>query len=124
MQTTQHRSTWDTYTNAWSQTDPQSRADLLVACADVNVEYTDPSMQATGHAALSAYMAAVQNDVPGVRFVVTDYASHHGRSLVHWNMVDGQGHVLTPGISHAGFGPDGKLLQLTGFFGPVTSANA
>jgi hypothetical protein len=124
MQTDPHRITWDTYSSAWSQTDPHARAALLGRCLAPDAAYADPTMQAAGHAQLSAYMAAVQGGVPELRFVITDFKSHHNHSLAHWNMVNGQGRVLTPGISHGWYGEDGKLMQMTGFFGAISAPGA
>lgn len=117
MPAEQHRTTWDTYGHAWAQPDPAERAALLETCLSSDCIYSDPGIQTTGHAQLSDYMAGVQHDVPGLRFVITEFASHHDRSLAHWSMVDGEGTELTPGVSYGWYGDDGKLLQMTGFFG-------
>ena len=61
-------------------------------------------------------MAELQSTVPGLGFVVTAYQCHHDRSLAHWNMTDGGGTVLMPGVSVGWYGADGKLVQMTGFF--------
>lgn len=66
---------------------------------------------------MSGYMSELHKNVPGVEFVTTDFNSHHGRSLTHWNMVDGKGNILS-GASYGMYGADGRLTQMTGFFEP------
>jgi hypothetical protein len=57
-----------------------------------------------------------ERNVPGVAFVPTDLKLHHGCCLMHWNMVDGGGAVISPGVSYLQFGADGRLIQMNGFF--------
>lgn len=64
----------------------------------------------------AAKMAELQVNIPGVRFVTTEFKTHHDRSLTHWNMEDGNGNVLGIGASHFVHGTDGRLMQMTGFF--------
>jgi hypothetical protein len=61
-------------------------------------------------------MAELHKNVQGVKFITTDFKSHHDRSLIHWNMVDGNGNILSQGASYGLYGTDGRLLQMTGFF--------
>ncbi|NOS74028.1 MAG: hypothetical protein HOP36_05725 [Methyloglobulus sp.] len=62
----------------------------------------------------------LQKNVSGVSFVTTDFKSHHDRSLTHWDMVDGEGNRLAQGASYGLYGADGRLTQMSGFFGPPT----
>jgi len=48
--------------------------------------------------------------------MTTDFKNHHDRSLAHWNMVDGNGNVLSQGASYGMYVADGRLMQMTGFF--------
>ena len=111
-----HRRTWDTYTQSWSETDPAKRFELFGQCLSPDCTYTDPHVQVTGYEQLSAYMAELHKNVPGVRFVATEFTTHHQRSLTHWNMTDGDSNVLSQGASFGMYGADGRLLQMTGFF--------
>ncbi len=63
-------------------------------------------------------MSELQKNVPGLKFIITDFKSHHDRSLAHWNMVDGKGNFLSQGTSFGLYGSDGRLKQMTGFFDP------
>jgi hypothetical protein len=104
------------YGQSWSETNPAERLKLYEQCLSPECVYTDPNVKVTGYEALSAYMAKLQGDVPGVAFVPTDLKLHHGCCLMHWNMVDGGGAVISPGVSYLQFGADGRLIQMNGFF--------
>jgi hypothetical protein len=77
--------------------------------------YTDPNIQAIGHMQLSGYMQEFQSSALGCKFVTTKFESHHDRSLVHYDMVDGKGTVLVKGASYGVYRADGRLMQMVGF---------
>lgn len=112
------QSVWDTYTKSWSEPDQTKRIKLMEQCLNPDCLYTDPLTQVSGYEGLSAYMSELQKNVPGVRFLITDFKSHHDRSLAHWGMVDGKGNLLSQGASFGLYGSDGRLKQMTGFFEP------
>ena len=104
------------YGRSWSEPDPAQRLKLYEQCLSPECVYTDPNVQLGGYEALSAYMGELQGNVPGVAFVPTDLKLHHGRCLMHWNMVGGDGAVISPGASYLLFGADGRITQMIGFF--------
>ena len=106
----------ETYGKCWSEESATDRMELMAICLSADCVYTDPNVKLTGHAALSDYMAELQKNIPGVAFVATDLKFHHDRCLMHWNMVNGTGNVLSPGASYFLFGADGRLVQMNGFF--------
>lgn len=116
MESNSQQITWETYTRSWSETNTSKRLQLFEECLSPDCVYTDPLTQTTGYAQLFGYMSELQKNVPGVKFVTTDFKSHHDRSLTHWNMVDGNGNVLSQGASYGMYSADGRLLQMTGFF--------
>ena len=116
MESNSQQITWETYTRSWSETNTSKRLQLFEECLSPDCVYTDPLTQTTGYAQLFGYMSELQKNVPGVKFVTTDFKSHHDRSLTHWNMVDGNGDVLSQGASYGMYSADGRLLQMTGFF--------
>ena len=116
MESSSHKDTWETYTKSWSVTDTSNRFQLFEQSLSPDCVYTDPLMQVTGYDQLSNYMSELHKNVPGVAFVTTDFKNHHDRSLTHWNMVDGNGNVLSQGVSYGLYGADGRLMQMTGFF--------
>lgn len=116
MESNSPRNIWETYTKSWSVTDTEERLRLFEQCLSRECMYTDPITQAIGYGQLSGYMSELHKNVPGVRFVTTEFKSHHDRSLTHWNMVDGKGSTLSQGASYGMYGSDGRLTQMTGFF--------
>jgi hypothetical protein len=116
MKSNSHQNTWETYTRSWSETDASKQLQLFEQCLSPDCVYTDPLIQATGYSQLSGYMSELHKNVPGVRFVTTDFKNHHDRSLTHWNMVDSGGNVLSQGASYGLYGADGRLIQMTGFY--------
>jgi hypothetical protein len=107
---------WETYTRSWSETDPAKRMQWFEQCLSPLCAYTDPLTQTAGYEQLSDYMAELQKNVPGVKFITINYRNHHDRSLANWRMVDGNGDVLSQGTSYGLYGADGRLVQMTGFF--------
>lgn len=80
--------------------------------------YTDPLIQTSGYEQLSGYMVELQKNVPGVKFIVTNFKNHHDRSLAHWNMTDSSGNIIMQGASFGLYGADGRLTQMSGFYEP------
>ena len=118
MESNSHKNTWEAYTKSWSETDASKRLQLFEQSLNLACVYTDPITQVTGYGQLSGYMSELHKSVPEVRFVTTDFNSHHDQSLTHWNMVDGKGNILAQGTSYGLYGADGRLTQMTGFYEP------
>jgi SnoaL-like domain len=116
MTSASHKIALDLYESSWSTTDPAKRLELFAQSLSPQCVYTDPNTQLTGYEQLAGYMAELQGNIPGVRFVTTEFKTHHDRSLTHWNMEDGNGNVLGIGASHFVHGIDGRLMQMTGYF--------
>ncbi len=112
----------DTYEASWSATDPAKRLDLFMQSLSPECVYTDPNTQLKGYEQLAGYMSELQRQVPGVRFVTTEFKTHHDRSLTHWQMEDGSGKVIGVGASLFVHASDGRLTQMTGFFDQPGSA--
>lgn len=109
---------WGVYSNTWSEPDAGRRRQMFEQCLSPDCTYTDPHIQAIGYDNLSGYITEFQKNVPGGKFVVTDFKEHHDRSLAHWDMLDGTGKTIGRGASFALYGSDGRLKQMTGFFDP------
>jgi len=118
MTSNTYKKTWETYTQSWSESDTSKRLELFGHCLTNDCVYTDPLMQTTGYEQLSEYMSELQRNIPGVSFVTTDFISHHGHSLAHWMMLDGNGNTLLQGASFGLYAVDGRLIQMTGFYEP------
>ncbi len=111
-----HKNALDLYQTSWSETDPAKRLALFAQSLRPECVYTDPNTQLAGYDQLAGYMAQLQANIPGVRFVTTEFKTHHDRSLTHWNMEDGNANVLGIGASHFVHAVDGRLMEMTGFF--------
>lgn len=116
MENSLRQNTLQIYGASWSEPEHSKRLQIYAKCLDPSFVYTDPTTQIGGYEQFSNYMAELQANIAGVSFVPTDLQSHHGRSLMHWNMVDGTGAVLSPGASFFMFAADGRLQHMTGFF--------
>lgn len=121
MDSNSRQNTWETYTRSWSEIDEPRRLRLFEQSLSPDCVYIDPLVQTTGYKQLSGYMSELHKNVPGVRFVTTDFQNHHDRSLTHWNMLDIDGNVLSRGASYGLYGADGRLLQMTGFYQVLTA---
>lgn len=110
-----HLEIWEAYGNAWSEPIEIIRKQTLNLFLIPDCSYTDPNVEITGIDAISDYMKEFQKGFPGARFVVTDFKIHHEQSLAHWNMVDGQGDILSKGASF-GMYKNEQLIKMTGFF--------
>lgn len=113
---------WETYSLAWSELDEGKRLELFEKSVSPHCDYADPLIQMGGYRALSGYMAELQKNVPGIKFVTTAFKTHHDKSLAQWNMVDGNGNLLAPGISALTHSVDGRLVEMSGFFDPPGAA--
>ncbi len=110
-----HEQNWQSYSDAWSNPDETKRKEILSQLLTIGCVYTDPNIQTIGVDSLSDYMGEFQKGFPGAKFVITNFIVHHDQSLTHWDMVSGEGAILSKGASF-GFNEGGKLAKMTGFF--------
>lgn len=122
MDNSAQKNMWETYSLAWSEADETKRLELFEKSVSPHCDYSDPLIQMGGYRALSGYMAELQKRIPGIKFVTTAFKTHHNISLAHWNMVDGKGNLLVPGISFLNHSVDGRLVEMSGFFDPPGAA--
>lgn len=113
---TDFAATWAIYTAAWKAGTDDERQALLDRAVHADCHYADPLVQVEGHRPLSAYMADLQRQVPGVHFVTQRFIVHHGRSMAQWQMRDGVDRVVGEGVSFGEYAEDGRLRRMTGFF--------
>lgn len=115
MENNAQKATWEIYTSTWSETQADTRMKMLERSVHPDYTYTDPNLHACGYIQLSDYMAEFQQNVPSGKFVTTKFEQHHDSCLVHYNLLDADGSVLTTGASYGMFGADGRLVQMVGF---------
>jgi hypothetical protein len=111
-----HRKTWETYAGAWKAADRKEKLSALEMSTEANCVYRDPLACTEGHATLTEYMRKFHQQVPGGYFETTYFLAHNQRSVAKWNMRNGEGVVVSEGISYGEYGPSGKLVAMTGFF--------
>ena len=114
----QAKKNWDKYVNAWSETDREKRNAIFDDIINESSTYTDPLTEQplAGHDALHAYIEQSQEMFPGVHFKIKQVIFHHGKSLAHWDMCDGNENVIAPGNSYIEYDDNGKLTREVGFF--------
>ncbi|MCA8909131.1 MAG: nuclear transport factor 2 family protein [Rhodospirillaceae bacterium] len=108
---------WKRYAAIWFL-DAERRPGELAACLADDASYCDPQHAAGGREALSAYMADVQQRVPGGRFEIRSVQHHHGRCLAQWELLSADDGLVLTGTSFASLAEDGRLSGITGFFHP------
>ncbi len=108
--------TWETYTSSWAAS-PSDRLEAFRSALEAGCVYKDPNIEAKGYDELAGYMEGFQEQMPGAGFVTRSFVSHHDSALINWDMVAGDGTVVSPGTSIGVFSESGKLVSMTGFFG-------
>ena len=112
--------TVDTYLAAWNETDPELRAGLVEQVWVPEGTLVDPPLAAEGHAGIGELHAALQGQFPGHRFRrASAVDAHHDRFRVGWELVGPDGAVALAGMDVGKVAADGRLRDVTGFFGPV-----
>lgn len=116
MTTDDKRKVWETYVSAWKAATAEAKAAALAASVDAACVYRDPLIQTAGHAALIEYMLGFHQQVPGGQFRTKYFLAHHDRSIARWDMLSGDGAVVSEGISYGEYSAQGRLVAMTGFF--------
>jgi hypothetical protein len=112
----------DIYCAAWSEPNSIEREHILKTVWAENATYTDPRTHVGGLKELVEHIGrglAGRPDAKVVRTTVVD--SHHGLVRFGWRVVQADGTMLPEGLDFAEISSEGKLLRITGFFGPLAS---
>ncbi len=111
-----HSATWATYQSAWRDISEDERNTLLVDSVAADGRYQDPQGETSGIEELAAYIATFRQSAPGSLFSNYRFLTHHDQAVANWTLNGPDGEVMIRGASHAVYGADGKLTQITGFF--------
>jgi hypothetical protein len=112
--------TIDTYLEAYGEADATTRRTLIERAWAPDGELVDPPMNASGHDAIDAMFAAVQDSFPGHRFRrASGVDEHHGSARYRWELVAPDGAVALSGLDVASFEDTGRLARVIGFFGDL-----
>jgi hypothetical protein len=109
----------DRYCDAWTETDPTRRSELLDAVWAVDATYTDPNVTALGKTELLAHIAKIQAGRPGARVRrMTVIDEHHEVLRFEFGVVGPEGAVLRHGTDIAFLDASrARLQRVIGFFG-------
>ena len=110
----------DAHLAAYADPDTARRAAVVQRIWAAGGQLIDPPLAATGHAQISQQADQLLAQFPGHRFVRSSgIDSHHGMARYAWQLVSPVGAVVLEGIDIAQLDPEGRLAQVTGFFGPL-----
>jgi hypothetical protein len=107
------------YCAAWSTPDRTARDRLLerVWTPDGIYSDSDPTL-AAGRAALSEEIDAFLKSHPGAHFRCSAPQVHHQFMRISWIFLRGDGSEALRGMDFGELAPDGRIVRITGFFGP------
>jgi hypothetical protein len=110
----------DTHLEAYADPDATRRAAAVQRIWAAGGRLIDPPLDATGHSQIIQQAEQLLAQFPGHRFVRSSRIdSHHGMARYAWKLVGPSGAVALEGIDIAEVDPEGRLAQVTGFFGPL-----
>ena len=108
------------YLAAWNASDAAARSTAVAKAWTETGSYLDPMLEAEGHAALDAVIAAVQDRFPGLRFSLRGQPEvHHDRIRFSWSLAPEVGAPVAHGTDFATIAEDGRLQSVTGFLDPA-----
>jgi SnoaL-like domain len=110
------REIWQSYTEAWKAESVEEKRALFETCLAPACAYTDPTVALKGWDALTEYMVALHQQIPGGHFVVDEFIAHHRCSVARWRMLAGDGTKMGDGISYGEYDESGMLVAMTGFW--------
>ena len=110
------------YMAAWNEKDEKKRRALLEKAWADDGRYTDPMSDAPGRAALIDLIAQFHKQMPGASIIAASAIDeHHGQLRFAWKMIAPDGSTGMEGIDVGRLAEDGRLQNITGFFGPLTA---
>ena len=114
----------ENYFAMWNETDASRRRGLIEAAWTPDASYLDPMFAADGADGLDALVAGVHQQFPGHRFrLIGAVDVHHDRARWGWELAGPDGGApVAAGVDFALLAPDGRLRQVTGFFGAPAAA--
>ena len=121
--TTDITATVDSYLAAYGEPDRVRRAEIIANVWAEDGRLVDPPATGEGHDGISALADAVQQQFPGHRFRRTSGIDSHNDVLRYaWELVGPDGAIALTGMDVGRIGPDGRLREITGFFGELEAA--
>jgi SnoaL-like domain len=110
----------DGYLACWNETDTAARRELITKTWADDAKYVDPLIDARGHDAIDAAIAATQGQFPGHVFTLAGPVdTHHGVARFSWALGRVGDDPLVLGSDVASIGTDGRLARVVGFLDKV-----
>jgi hypothetical protein len=107
------------YVAAWNEADEEKRRTLLEISWAENGIYSDPTTQVSGREALVQHLGRLIQQFADHRVLLTSGVDeHHGLLQFTWARIGPDGRRIRNGIDFGELSADGRLLRITGFFGP------
>lgn len=104
------------YLACWNETDSAARRGLIARTWADDADYIDPLVDAHGHDAIDAAIAATQGQFPGHVFALAGPVdTHHNVARFSWALGRGDEDPLALGSDVASVGDDGRLARVVGF---------
>ncbi len=115
--------TVDAYFAMWNEEDAAARAKHIAEAWTNDGRYSDPARDAKGHTALSEMVSEARPHFPGHTVKRSSgIDAHHEHVRFAWEVVGPDGSVPVAGIDVGVLAPDGKLREITGFFGQLPTS--
>ena len=112
----------DRYLACWNETDSTTRRDLITKTWADDANYIDPLVDARGHDAIDAAIAATQGQFPGHVFALAGPVdAHHDVARFSWGLRRDGDEALVIGSDVASVSADGRLTRVVGFLDKVPS---
>lgn len=108
------------YMAIWNETDPAARRAAIDELWTADAFYVDPLGVAEGRDAIDAFVAAAQQQFPGMVFrPAGPVDAHHNVARFTWEMGPEGGEAIAAGFDVAVFADDGRFDRVHGFLDKV-----
>ncbi|KNX38623.1 nuclear transport factor 2 family protein [Luteipulveratus halotolerans] len=113
------------YLATWNEQDTDARTKLLAESWADNASYTDPLADAAGRDAISATIAAVHEQFPGMVFTLVGEPDHHHRQTrFQWGLGPEGAEPLVIGFDVVVTDDQGRIETVLGFLDRVPAGAA
>jgi hypothetical protein len=113
------------YIASWNEIDADKRRGIIASTWTETGTYLDSHRDSTGHDAIDAMIAAVQQVFEGYRFRLSSgIEMHHDRVRFSWHAGGApDAPLFFAGTDFATIAPDGRFAAVTGFTDAMPSVN-
>lgn len=112
--------TVERYLRTWNETDASTRRALIEELYAPDASYVDPIVEAVGHAAIDATVAAVQAQFPGFVFSSAGPVdAHHRQARFRWGLGPRDAEPIVIGFDVAVTDEQGRVTSVLGFLDKV-----